>query len=309
MTADLDDLALFSRVVELGSFAALARELGVPTSTVSRAVARLEAEMQVRLLHRTTRTLRTTTEGAALFARVQPALTTLRTALRDAATSESEPRGPLRITAPTDLGATLVADVLCEFCAAFPGVSVEVSLTQRVVDLVREGFDLALRAGPLRDSSLVARRVGTLTAQLFASPRYVERRGTPRSLAELREHELVLFRGQSGIANWKLGRGARESVSFEAHGRIAGDDFLFVREAVIAGAGIGLMPRLICARAIEEGDLLQVLEPWAAQGSSLAVVYPSSRHVPAKVTAFRDFVLRQFPQTARESPRRTKARR
>jgi len=309
MTAALDDLALFSRVVELGSFAELARELGVPTSTVSRAVARLEAEMEVRLLHRTTRTLRTTAEGAALYARVQPALATLRTALRDAATSETEPRGPLRITAPTDLGATLVADMLCEFTAAYPGVSVEVSLTQRVVDLVREGFDLALRAGRLRDSSLVARRVGSLTAQLFASPRYLERRGTPRTLADLRGHDLILFRGRDGVANWKLKRGARESVTVEAHGRISGDDFLFVRESVIAGAGIGLMPRLICARALGEGDLVQVLEPWEEQGGNLAIVYPSSRHVPAKVTAFRDFLVRQFPETARETPRRARARR
>jgi len=304
MAAALDDLATFAKVVELGSFAELARELGVPTSTVSRAIARLESDMQVRLFHRTTRSLRTTAEGAALYARVQPALGTLHAALRDVETSESQPKGLLRITAPTDLGATLVADMVGEFTTAHPDVSVDVSLTQRVVDLVREGFDLALRAGRLRDSSLVARRVGVLSAQLFASPRYLERRGIPHAPADLREHDLVLFRGRDGVTTWKLRRGSREVTSFDARGRVSGDDFLFVREAVIAGAGIGLMPRLICTRALGDGDLVRVLAAWEEQGSDLSVVYPSSRHVPAKVTAFRDFVLRQFRDMAGEPPKR-----
>jgi len=306
----LDDLVLFSRVVELGAFAKVARERGVPTSTVSRAVARLEAALDVRLVHRTTRVLRTTADGAALHQRALPALRELKEAVTSTAAAEHEPRGRLRITAPTDLGAAFVADVVSEYVAAHPSVSVEVSLTQEVVDLVKEGFDVALRAGRLTDSSLVARRVGGLESQLFASPAYLKRRGAPSSVKDLLRHDLVLFRAIDGGSSWTLD-GPRGEVKLDVKGRVGGDDFLFVRAAALAGAGIALMPRVICASELRDGRLVRVLEPWESRASALYFVYPTARHVPAKVTAFRDFLLARFtePHAGRGAAERRGSRR
>lgn len=299
----LDDLELFVRVAERGAFAQVARELGVPTSTVSRAVARLEEALKVRLLQRTTRSLRTTGEGQALYARAAPALLALKEAVRETETGETEPRGRLRLTAPADVGAALVADVVAEFTAAHPEVTVEACLSNRVVNLVQEGFDVALRAGRLADSSLIARRIGGLESHLFASPDYLKRHAAPRSPADLERHELVLFRARNGSAVWKL-EGPRGQASTQVHGRIEGDDFLFVREAVRAGAGIGLMPRLICARELSDGSLVRVLPSWEERGAVLHFVYPSARHPAAKVTAFRDFVVRRFGTVLPPSERR-----
>lgn len=289
----LDDLFALARVIELGSFAAAARELGVPTSTLSRAVQRLEASMSVRLLHRTTRSVRVTEEGAELHQRVAPALLVLRDAVRDVEASESVPRGRLRVTAPADIAATFIADVIGDFTRTHPEVDVELVITQRLVDLVAEGVDLAVRAGVLRDSSLISRRLGTVHAWLCASPDYLARRGVPRTLAAVPEHELVLFRPNRGRARWVLHSGSRKAT-LDVRGRIACDDFTFVRAALVAGAGLGLLPAPSAARDIAEGKLVHVLGAHAGDLGALHLVYPSSRHLPAKVTAFRDFLVERF---------------
>ncbi|MCC6898397.1 MAG: LysR family transcriptional regulator [Polyangiaceae bacterium] len=289
----LDDLFGLVRVIELGSFAGAARELGVPTSTVSRAVQRLEATMGVRLLHRTTRSVRATEEGAELHQRVAPALLALRDAVRDVEASESAPRGRLRVTAPADIAATFIADVIGDFTRQHPEVDVELVITQRLVDLVAEGIDLAVRAGVLRDSSLISRRLGGVPAWLCAAPGYLERRGTPRTLADVSRHDLVLFRADRGRARWVLEAGPKRAT-IEVRGRIACDDFTFVRAALVAGAGLGLLPAPAAVRDIAEGKLVHVLGASAGDLGALHLVYPSSRHLPAKVTAFRDFLVERF---------------
>lgn len=251
--------------------------------------------MGVRLLHRTTRTLRVTEQGADLLQRITPALVTLRDAVREVEASEHAPRGRLRVTTPTDIGISFLAELIGDFSRRYPEVSVDLSLTQRVVDLVAEGFDLAIRAGELRDSSLVVRRLGGTDAQLFAAPGYLERRGAPRALGDLNEHDLVLFRPVHGRTRWVLGSGARE-LTLDVRGRIGCDDFSFVRAAVVAGAGIGLAPRLICARDEADGRLVRVLPRFTGRLGSLHLVYPSARHIPAKVAVFRDFLLERFSQ-------------
>jgi DNA-binding transcriptional LysR family regulator len=168
---DLNDVSAFVRVIELAGFAKAARELGVPTSTVSRAVARLETAAGTRLVFRNTRGVRTTAEGQAFFAEVAPAVQTLRHAARGVEGHSSEPRGLLRVSAPNDIGATFVARVVAAFCERYPEVSVNVELSTRTVNLVQEGFDVALRAsGALRDSSLVARKAIDVEGELYAAP-------------------------------------------------------------------------------------------------------------------------------------------
>ena len=290
----LDDLAVFVRVVERGGFAGAARELGVPTSTVSRAVGRLESRAGVRLLHRTTRHLRPTSEGGELYAGVAPAISSLRAAGRALEPASRQPRGRLRVTAPFDLCANFLADVVVAFADRHPLVQLDFSLSNQHANLVDEGFDLALRATvDPGDSSLVARKLGDLELRLYASPRYLERHGAPATWSALADHKCVVFRAKELARTWGL-RTAAGDVNVPVRGRIGGDDFTFVRAIVIAGGGIGILPRINCAADEASGRIVRVLPDVHARGASLYVVYPSSRNVPARVTAFRDFVVEAF---------------
>jgi DNA-binding transcriptional LysR family regulator len=289
---DLNDVAVFVRVVERAGFAKAARELDVPTSTVSRAVVRLEAALGARLVHRNTRSVTPTSEGRAFFGEVAPAVIVLQQAARGVDGSDDAPRGRLRLSAPNDIGSTFVAGVVSAFVELYPDVEVEVELSMRHVNLVEEGFDVALRAaGKLSDSSLVARKVADLETELYASPEYLRARGVPTLPEELAEHACVLFRPKDGEAEWML-NGPSGVVVQRVSGRIGGDDFSFVRGAALSGAGIALIPRLIAIDDLTAGRLVRVLPAYALRGASLHVVYSAARKVPAKVAAFRDFVVK-----------------
>jgi DNA-binding transcriptional LysR family regulator len=288
---DLNDVAVFVRVVEHAGFAKAARELGVPTSTTSRAVARLESATGTRLVHRDTRSVTPTSEGRAFYSEVKPAVLALEHAARGVDGHEREVRGRLRITAPNDLGSTFVARLVTAFTERHPHVEVNVELSMRKVNLVQEGFDVALRASAkLSDSSLVARKAGELEGELYASPAYISQWGAPATLAELAAHRCLLFRPDNGATVWTL---AGPDGVFEqpVRGRIGGDDFLFLRAAALGGAGVALLPRLIAAEDLQAGRLVRVLPSYTQRGASLYVVYAAARALPAKIAAFRDFVL------------------
>ena len=288
---DLNDVAAFVRVVERSGFAKAARELGVPTSTLSRAVARLEAATRTRLVHRNTRNVTPTSEGQAFYSEVAPAMLTLQHATRAVEGDHREPWGRLRISAPNDLGSTFVAGLVAAFSERFPHVEVSVELSMHQVNLVQDGFDLALRAsGRLRDSSLVARKAGDLEAALYASPSYLSSRGTPTEPADLVAHRCVLFRPENGEVCWTL-EGPGGAVEQRVRGRIGGDDHSFLRGAALAGAGVALLPHLIAADDVAAGRLVHVLPQYVMRGASLYVVYAAARALPAKIAVFRDFVL------------------
>ena len=289
----LDDLAVFVRVVQSGGFASAARELGVPTSNISRAVARLESQSGVRLLHRTTRAVKPTSDGRELFASVASAVTSVRSAARALEPASRKPKGLLRVTAPNDICATFLADVIVAFAERYPQVTCDFTLTNQHTDLVSAGFDVAVRAtARMPDSSLVARKLGELSHGLYASPAYLSKRGTPTSLDELERHQCVVFRAKELARTWAMrGPGASE---VEVRGQIGGDDLGFVRSMLIAGAGIGLLPHANCVPDEASGRLVRVLPRFSARGATLYVVYPSAKQVPARVTAFRDFVSEAF---------------
>jgi DNA-binding transcriptional LysR family regulator len=302
----LDDLAVFVRVVERGGFAGAARDLGAPTSTVSRTITRLESRAGVRLLHRTTRDVRPTSEGRELYASVAPAVSSLRAAGRTFEPATPQPRGRLRVTAPIDLGSNFLADVVVAFADRYPLVQLDFSLSNQHANLVDGGFDVALRAtADLADSSLVARKLGNLEQRLYASPRYLEKRGVPATWNDLADHECVVFRAKELTRTWTL-RSAAGDATVQVRGRIGGDDFTFVRAMVVAGAGIGLLPHINCAADEASGRIVRVLPEYHAPGASLYVVYPSTRNVPARVTVFRDLVVEAF--AARTAPSRRGAR-
>lgn len=299
---DLNDLATFVRVVERGSFAAAARDLRLPTSTVSRAIVRLETLARVRLLQRTTRASRPTAEGRALYEGVAPALAALQTAGRALEPSTDAPTGRLRVSAPTDLASGFLAPVLADFAARYPALEFELSLTNAHADLVGEGFDVALRAAAnLPPSSLVARKVGVMEHRLYASPAYVARQGAPRSPSELARHPLVLFRARRLERQWTL-HGAGGETTVKVRGRFSGDDFSFVRAMVLANAGIALMPFANASADVEAGRLVHLLPSFHAKGATLYVVYPSAKNVPARVRAFRDFVVGAFTAWQQRAP-------
>lgn len=288
---NLDLLSTFEAVARTASFSAAAKELGRPKSSVSRAVARLEADLGVPLIYRTTRKVSLSAAGTALYDRVTPLLTSLRSALTEMPEREELPSGLLRVTAPVDLGALFLVEVVTRYTARYPAVSVDLHLTGRVVDLVGEGFDVALRVAPsLKDSTLVARKAAPVLVRLYASPVYLARRGTPRSEAELAGHDWVVF--HSGPQKLKVSAPfGMPGSGVGSSGRIGCDDLLFVREAVLAGAGLGLLPTFVAEPHLKAGTLVPVLPRLEKQAGWLHVVTPAARHQPRKVTAFRDLVL------------------
>jgi DNA-binding transcriptional LysR family regulator len=286
---DLRRVELFVRVVERGSFTAAAAQLGLPKSSVSRGVARLEQELGVALLRRTTRRIGLTDAGRAYFERAQRAIATLEEAASTATDLGRDPEGIVRMTAPADLS-PIVAPLLAEFGRAHPRIRVEVVLTTRTVDLSQEGIDLALRAGrKLADSSLVARRVTTMPLGLFASKDYVRRRGKPTRLADLTAHDCLLFRARDGRGTFEL-RGPRGEESVEIVARLWGDDLSFLHEAILAGAGIGLLPTFVR----RSSDLARILPAWAAEGAGLYVVVASTRYLPTRVALLRTFFIERL---------------
>lgn len=275
---NLDRLRMFAVVAEARSFTAAAAELGLPKSTVSREIARLEAEMGVRLLHRTTRKVVPSTAGAELLLRVSPLLGSLQEAICDIREHQDEPSGLLRVTTTNDIGVAVLSRLVARYTQRYPAVRVEAVLTNRVVDLAEERIDLALRvtSGQLEDSSLVARQLGPMSLELFASPRYLARRGKPQRPEDLAEHDQVGFLGIAGNAD-----GAR----------IAGDDMFFVREVLRADGGIGLLPSFVAEADVASGELVRVFPRLSRRTGTVWLVYPSSAHLPRTVTAFRDLAV------------------
>jgi DNA-binding transcriptional LysR family regulator len=291
---DLNRIATFVRVVEAGSFTAAAAALGLPKSSVSRNVARLEDDLGVRLLQRTTRKLQLTEAGRLYFEHVNAALGGLDEASRAVTELSREPHGTVRVTAPPDLATSYLADVFARFQRRHPRIRVDLNLSSRVVDLVGEGYDLAIRAGRLTDSSLVGRKIGDSELGLFASPDYLARRGTPVHPADLAAHDCVIYRVGGAPGPWRL-TGPDDEQIVAVSGPFVSDDIGFLRHVVATGLGIGLLPtfRLPEPNAAHDA-LVRVLPDYAVRGSALHVLWPSARYVPVRVALLRDFLVAEL---------------
>jgi DNA-binding transcriptional LysR family regulator len=285
---DLNRAALFVQVVKAGSFTAAAAASGLPKSSVSRSVSRLEKELGVRLLQRTTRRLALTDVGQSFYDSVSGSVSALEEAGTTARERGPAPTGTIRMTAAPDSNG--LAPLLAQFMRKHPGIRIELVLTSRFVDLVAEGFDLALRAGRLPDSSLVGRRIGTAEAAMLAAPAYLRRRGRPRSIADLSAHDWVLFRATGGRMSITLtGPGGGEET-VEVTGSLSADNMTFCREAAEAGVGIAILPIPAAVESLGAGRLELVLPGWTYRGASLSLLLPTGRHVPARVALLRDFL-------------------
>jgi DNA-binding transcriptional LysR family regulator len=283
-------VAIFLRVVDERGFTAAAKALGLPKSSVSRSVALLEGELGARLLLRSTRAVKLTEAGAAFYERASRGLAGVEDAAAAVADLQTAVRGVIRITAPADMGVAVLEPALARFARRHPEVHVEAVLTGRMVDVVEEGFDLALRAGAVRDGALVSRKIGQVGSGLYASPRYLRRAGTPAGVADLAGHRCVLFRASRGRATWTL-RGPGGEAAVEVGGPVAADDYGFVRRAVLSGVGIGLIPTLFCERDLTRGRLVRVLPGHVSPGPAVHLAHASARYVPHRVAVFRDFLV------------------
>ena len=226
-------------------------------------------------------------------------MASLRDATRTLGAGGKEPEGMLRVTAPNDIGSAFLSEEVVRFCDRYPLLRVELLLTNRKLNLVSEGIDLAVRAGRLESSSLVARKIGTLHVELYAAPSYAERHRLPTTLAELTRHQIVGFGARDGRVSWQL-EGPRGQETVELNCRVTCDDFGFVRAAAVAGGGIGLLPRVISTSDVATGRLLRVLPEYSQKGAPLHVIYPSARQVPTKVSLFRDFLAKGCTQANQE---------
>jgi DNA-binding transcriptional LysR family regulator len=273
-------LSIFVAVANEQSFTKAARKLGIGKGTVSRAIAALEEQLSAELLHRTTHAVALSTAGSALYDRVAPHLAALEQAVQGLPERAEVPSGELRITAPPDFGLVILAEALSHFGRRYPEVTVSVRLTTDNVDLVADGFDLAIRAASrrLKNSALTARRLGETSLGFFAAPSYVARRGKPKAF------------GETGH-DWIVHPGALTAIK-ELTPRFSCSDFMLVRRLAQDGAGIGMMPRMLGTPFVSDGLLEEIdCGESGAWRATLYLVYPTSRQVPRKVIAFRDFLL------------------
>lgn len=293
------DIVAFVRVVEAHSFVAAAQSLGMSPSAISKAVSRLEERLGARLLNRTTRSLSMTDLGTSFYERCRQALGQLDHAESEVSESRGVPRGRLRVDVPNSLGRRIIVPALPRFIAQYPELNVQMSMNDRLVDLVQEGIDAGLRVGTLSDSSLIARRVGMLRGVTCASPEFIERVGAPRSPDDLKpEHCIAMFKlGNNQTREW-LFRKAEATQTVIPSASLSFSDPESAVAAAISGAGFVRSLDFTVEAHIATGLLVPVLEDWN-DGAwwPVSVVYPQHRQPTAKIRAFIDFVAGLFPQT------------
>jgi DNA-binding transcriptional LysR family regulator len=258
--------------------------LGMPNSTVSAKVSLLEKRLGVTLLQRTTRKLQLTQNGEAYFRRCVQALEELQVAENELANAQREPQGLLRLTAPVDIGRTLLPSLVSRFRKKYPQMGVDLRVTNRVLDLVAEGIDLAVRAGKLKDSRLIAKRFALGYFGLWASSDYLKQHAAPSHPRELGQHECVKF-SLFKDDGFELTNG-KERVRSAVSGRLLADDFEVVKSLAVLGEGIAFLPSFFCAEEAGENKLVRVLPGWRGDTVTVSLVYPKQRFVPPKVRAF-----------------------
>jgi DNA-binding transcriptional LysR family regulator len=292
MTAIVDisaGLAAFVRTIETGSFSDAARLLGASPSAVSKSVARLEARLGVRLIQRSTRTLALTAEGALYFERVAPLIQALADA-EQALRTPDDVSGLLRVAAPSDLGRTVFAGWAERFARAHPRLKVELGIADRQVDLIREGYDVAIRVGALLDNRLTARRLTTLQPVLVAAPAYLARRGQPAERADLAEHACLRYLTPAGPFPWTWADGS----SLVPDGPFDTNDGVVLRQAALAGAGIAQLARIAVADDLAAGRLDIVLPHLPMPGLEVHALHAYGRQAPQRVRLFIAFLQQQF---------------
>ncbi|KMK90468.1 LysR family transcriptional regulator [Aeromonas dhakensis] len=284
---ELELMGLFATVVEQGSFTGAAELLGMPKSSVSQKISRLESQLGVRLLQRTTRRLSLTPQGEIYVEQCRALLALARSANLAMARLRAAPAGRVRITAPEATGTLLLGRILAEFRALYPEVVLELTLCDEQLDLVGEGYDLALRAAPLKDSSLICRRIGQVPRHLVAAPAYLAAHGMPQQLSELGRYACLVH---TSLPVWPLQEGG-----WRPQGACISNSLLALRELAINEGGIALLPHHVCEGDLASGRLQKVLPELAVPPNPFYLIYPSREHLAPALRSLMDFVAERLP--------------
>jgi DNA-binding transcriptional LysR family regulator len=280
---DLNSAYYFVQVVQAGSFAQASRMLHIPKSTLSDKVSELEAELGVSLLTRTTRKLSLTEAGENFFKKVRPALLEINSARDETSGLQTAIRGRLRITAVAGLEATSLVDALVRFRKKYPEIKLDLLFTDRIVDLVGEGFDIAIRGGALEDSTLISKKIGTSSFGLFASHRYVKENGTPKSPKDLEKHSCIHFTPFGPEAIWELENTSGKRAKIEVAGGASANSVASLRRLAELGEGIALLPVYHGNKENGRGSLIRVLPDWSTETIPMHLVYPRQKHVNPRI--------------------------
>lgn len=283
--ADLNDIAVFVKVAQLESFSRAARALGMPVSTVSRRVAELEGALGATLLQRTTRKLTLTSQGRDYFNQCSEPLDLLADAERVLTQTQREPEGLLRVSVPVTLGQDPFFEFISAFLKSHPQIKIDLFITNLFLDLIAENIDVSLRFGDLRDSSLVAQKLGSQIRYVVASPDYLRGRTAPVRPEDLASHQCVMLAARNNETEWELVRGhTRRTIPVS--GPITSRDFLSLSSFVDRGHGVGFLPSTYCDAKIEAGELVRLLPDWTSREVELHAVYPTRKFRPARLQLF-----------------------
>lgn len=300
MSDMLDGVMTFVRVVETGSFALAAERMNLTRSAVGKVIVRLEKRLGVRLLNRTTRSQSLTEDGQAYYDRCVRALAELEAAEADLDSGRREPKGRLRVSVPQAFGHYCVAPVLLGLARRHPQLKVEISISDRFVDMVEEGFDLVVRIGPLPDSaSLAARRLGVQYASIGAAPSYLAQHGKPRNVDELRGHTSVAYLRAGVVQPWDVVDTDGQIRRAQVEPQLAFDDMQGIVDAAIAGFGLAWLPCWLLTRYVQTGQLVAVMENCFRPSQDIHVVWPKSRYLPLKTRCAIDALVAEIPAMVR----------
>ena len=291
---DLDTLNAFLKVVQTGSFTKAADALQTHKAHLSRTITQLEHDLGARLLERTTRSLSLTEVGREFHERSLLIMAAIEDARQAVEQSQAEPRGTLRLTCGVEFGMLAVGQWINTYLHRYPKMKVDVEMTSRIVDVVHEGFDIAIRLGPLPDSTLAARTLGSLTYGLYASPAYLKRSGNPKSPEELSAHDLLAFTRGNSAGSWNLSEGHESHRVSLSAARFKASNSFAARDAAVSGLGIALLPRLIGDPQVATGHLRRVLHRWSTPHVQVSAVFASARYLAPKVRAFIDLAIERF---------------
>lgn len=283
--ADLNDIAVFVRVAQFESFSRAAHALGMPVSTVSRKVSALEAELGVTLLQRTTRKLALTSQGRDYFNQCSEPLNLLFDAERVLTQTQKKPEGSLKISVPVVLGQDPFLEFVSDFLKMHPRIKIDLFITNVFLDLIAENVDLGIRFGELKDSTLIAKKLGSQVRYLVASPEYLRDRKPPTKPEDLKLHQCVLLNGKNSEAEWELLNG-RKRARIRVSGPISSRDFQSVSTFVYRGHGVGFLPATYCNDKIKKGELLRLLPNWTSKELEVNTVYPTRDFLPSRLHVF-----------------------
>jgi DNA-binding transcriptional LysR family regulator len=292
-----ENMAVFIRVVEAGSISGAADRLGVAKSAVSRRLKELEAHLGAELFHRTTRRMNLTDVGRDFYHQCVRILDDVREAELVTAQAHDTLKGSIKVALPSSFGIVHMGPAINEFLQAHPEIEFDLDFNDREVDLMQEGFDLAIRIANLPDSSLVARRLAPIQAVICASPRYLENMGIPLSPNELSSHRCLVYTLSPDFENWHLTDAKGEAIKTRVRPYIKATTGEFLRDAAVAGRGIIMVPSFMAYQEIERGDLIPVLTEYRPPQLNAYAIYPQTRHLSQRVRAFVDFLAQRFEGT------------